>query len=197
MIMRIFGSITIMAAAILLISCGNTSEPEGYSEKLRIEETEQKEAMANSKTTVAQANITQGEDQTASTIKGNESKEVNDKPVHLTKQEFLEKVMNYQVNKDVWKFEGDIPCIIDFYADWCRPCKMIAPIMTDLAKEYKGKINIYKVNTEKEKELAAAFGIRSIPSLLFCPMTGNPQMTQGAQSKEQYKKMINEYLLKK
>jgi thioredoxin len=113
---------------------------------------------------------------------------------HLTKETFFEKVFNYEVNKD-WKFEGDLPCIIDFYADWCQPCKIISPILEELAEEYKGKINIYKVNTEAETELAAAFGIRSIPSLLFCPKDGSPQMAMGALPKEQLKKAISDVLL--
>ena len=82
---------------------------------------------------------------------------------HLTKQTFLDKVFNYEKNKE-WQFEGNLPCLIDFYADWCGPCKMVAPILEELSIEYKDKINIYKVDTEAEQELAAAFGIRSIPS---------------------------------
>mgnify|MGYP000256170517 CR=1 FL=1 len=87
---------------------------------------------------------------------------------NLTKQTFLEKVFNYEKNKD-WMYEGKLPAIIDFYADWCGPCKMIAPVLEELSNEYAGKINIYKVDTEAEQELAAAFGIRSIPSILFVP----------------------------
>jgi thioredoxin len=113
---------------------------------------------------------------------------------HLTKNDFLQKVFNYETNKD-WKFEGDLPCIIDFYADWCQPCKMIAPVLEELAKEYEGKINIYKIDTEAEQELAAAFGIRSIPSILFCPKDGQPQMAQGALPKDTFKKAINDILL--
>lgn len=114
---------------------------------------------------------------------------------HLTKQTFLEKVFNYEQNKE-WKFEGDKPCLIDFYADWCQPCKMVAPILEELSKEYEGKINIYKINTEQEQELSAAFGIRSIPSLLFCPQDGQPQMAQGALPKDSMKKAIEDILLK-
>ncbi|MCK4637836.1 MAG: thioredoxin [Bacteroidales bacterium] len=114
---------------------------------------------------------------------------------HLTKQTFLEKVFNYEKNKE-WKFEGKLPCLIDFYADWCAPCKMVAPILEELNEEYKDKINIYKVNTEQEQELAAAFGIRSIPSLLFCPANGQPQMAMGALPKESMKKTIDDILLK-
>jgi thioredoxin 1 len=113
---------------------------------------------------------------------------------HLTKQVFLDKVFNYEVNKE-WKFEGELPCIIDFYADWCQPCKMVAPILEELSKEYEGKINIYKIDTEAEQELAGAFGIRSIPSILFCPKEGQPQMAAGALPKDSFKQAIDEILL--
>jgi thioredoxin len=113
---------------------------------------------------------------------------------HLTKETFLKKVFNFEQNKD-WKYEGDLPCLIDFYADWCGPCKMVAPVLEELSKEYDGKIRIYKIDTEAEQELAAAFGIRSIPSLLFCPMDGKPQMAMGALPKTTMKKAIEEILL--
>ncbi|MDP3462186.1 MAG: thioredoxin [Bacteroidales bacterium] len=115
---------------------------------------------------------------------------------HLTKETFLTKVFNYEQNKE-WKFEGGLPCLIDFYADWCQPCKMVAPILEELSKEFEGKINIYKVDTEAEVELAGAFGIRSIPSLLFCPVEGQPQMAMGALPKESLINAINDVLLKK
>jgi thioredoxin 1 len=115
---------------------------------------------------------------------------------HLTKETFLEKVFNYEKNKE-WKFEGDLPCLIDFYADWCQPCKMVAPVLEDLSREYDGKINIYKVDTEDQQELSATFGIRSIPSLLFCPKDAQPQMAQGALPKETLKQVINDVLLNK
>jgi len=113
---------------------------------------------------------------------------------HLSKETFLEKVFNFETNEE-WKFEGKIPCLIDFYADWCGPCKMVAPILEELSKEYEGKINIYKVDTEAEQELSAAFGIRSIPSMLFCPMDGKPQMAMGALPKQALKDAINDVLL--
>lgn len=111
----------------------------------------------------------------------------------LTKETFFQKVFNYEVNKE-WKFEGDVPCIVDFYADWCGPCKMVAPILEELSNDYKGKINIYKVDTETEQELASAFGIRSIPSMLFIPMNADPQMAQGALPKHELEKVIQEVL---
>lgn len=117
--------------------------------------------------------------------------------IHLTKAEFIKRVANYEANTTEWKYLGDKPCIIDFYATWCGPCKSIAPILEELAKEYDGQIYIYKVNTEEEMELASAFGIQSIPTLLFCPMGANPQMAQGAMPKESFKQAIEEVLLKK
>ena len=114
---------------------------------------------------------------------------------HLTKQTFFDKVFNYEKNQD-WKFEGELPCIIDFYADWCQPCKIVAPILEELAGEYEGKINIYKIDTEAEQELAAAFGIKSIPSMLFCPKEGQPQMAVGALPKETPIQAINDVSLK-
>ncbi len=110
---------------------------------------------------------------------------------HLTKETFKEKVFNYEASKE-WKFEGKNPCIIDFYADWCGPCKMVAPVLEELAEEYKGKVDIYKVNTEQQQELAAAFGIRSIPSILFCPKDAEPQMSMGALPKEAFVKAIED-----
>jgi len=115
--------------------------------------------------------------------------------VQLNAERFKKEVFDYTAGKE-WNFKGEIPAIIDFYADWCGPCKRVAPILEELAQEYDGKIIVYKVNTEKERELASAFGIRSIPSLLFVPVTGQPQMAQGALPKEQLVKVINEFLLK-
>ena len=111
----------------------------------------------------------------------------------LTKETFLEKVFNFEENKE-WKFEGDKPCIIDFYADWCGPCKMVAPILEELSEDYKGKVNIYKVDTEAENELSAAFGIRSIPSMLFVSMDSQPQMSQGALPKHQLEEIMKDVL---
>ncbi len=113
---------------------------------------------------------------------------------HLTKETFLEKVFDYTNNKD-WKFKGDLPCIIDFWADWCQPCKMVAPVLEELSEEYAGKINVYKINTEEQQELAGVFGIRSIPSLLFCPVNNKPQMSVGALPKESLKEAIQNVLL--
>lgn len=112
---------------------------------------------------------------------------------HLTKETFKQKVFDFEENKD-WKFAGDKPCLIDFYADWCGPCKAIAPVLEELSKDYDGKIDIYKVDTEAERELAGMFGIQSIPSLLFVPSEGQPQMAQGALPKDSLKKAFKDVL---
>ncbi len=111
----------------------------------------------------------------------------------LTKADFLAKVFDYENNKD-WNYKGDVPALIDFYADWCQPCKMVAPVLEELSEEYDGKIKIYKIDTEAEQELAGIFGIRSIPSLLFIPKDGKPQMAQGALPKPQLKEAIENVL---
>jgi thioredoxin len=111
----------------------------------------------------------------------------------LSKESFKEKVFDFENEKD-WKFKGELPCIIDFYADWCQPCKMVAPVLEKLSEDYKGKINIYKIDTEKEQELAAAFQIRSIPSILFCPKGEKPQMTMGALPRESFVEAIENVL---
>ena len=122
------------------------------------------------------------------------SKEKKMKTIQLNKAGFLAKVVNYETTPNEWKYLGDKPAIIDFYADWCGPCKMVAPILEELAEEYSDKIYIYKVDTEKEQALASLFGIRSIPSILFIPMSGKPQMAMGALPKAELKKAIDEFL---
>ena len=119
------------------------------------------------------------------------------KVIYLTSAEFKQKVFDWETNKDNWNYKGKMPPVVDFYADWCGPCKRVAPIMEELAKEYKGKVIFYKVNTDKEREVAGAFGIRSIPSILFIPKTGKPSMQAGAYPKDAYKKIIDETLLTK
>jgi len=118
-------------------------------------------------------------------------------PIHLTKVGFISKVANFEKNPTEWKYLGDKPCIIDFYASWCGPCKMVAPIMEDLAKEYDGQIYIYKVNIDAEQEIVSAYGIQSIPTIFFCPMNGVPQVVKGAIPRESFKKSIAGVLLKK
>lgn len=124
-----------------------------------------------------------------------------DAPVHLTKAEFMKKVMDYEKNTETWKFEGQRPCIVDFYADWCAPCRITSPILEDLAKQYAGKIDIYKVDVDDEKELASVFGVQSIPAFLFCPMEGEPAMSSGIANtpeatRQMFIEQIEQYLLK-
>jgi thioredoxin 1 len=122
-------------------------------------------------------------------------------PIHLTKQMFLDKIMDYETNKTEWVYKGELPGIVDFYADWCKPCKITSPILDELAREYAGKIQIYKVNIDQEKELASVFGVQSIPTFLFIPAKGNPTMSAGIaqtpeETKAMFKKQIEEILLK-
>ena len=113
---------------------------------------------------------------------------------HLTKEKFLEEIFDYEKSSE-WSYKGELPAVIDFYADWCGPCKMVAPVIEELSAEYEGKVNFYKVDTEAEQELAMAFGIQSIPSLLFIPVEGKPQMAAGALPKETFKQVIDKELL--
>jgi len=115
----------------------------------------------------------------------------------LTAETFQKLVWDYKASPQEWVFVGDQPVIIDFYADWCRPCKMVAPIMDELSKEYKGKVRIYKVNTDEQRELAGLFNINSIPAVLFVPKTGKPQMSVGAMQKPAYVDMIKNVLVVK
>ena len=124
------------------------------------------------------------------------SSDSNGKVIHIGKTEFVEKIYDYEKNPDKWIYNGNKPAIIDFYADWCGPCRMLSPTLESLANKYKDKIIIYKVNTDKERELAAAFGITSLPTLLFIPMNKMPQVAQGALPKEDLEKAINDFLLK-
>jgi thioredoxin len=121
------------------------------------------------------------------------------KPIYLTKSEFIKRVMDYEKNKTQWVYKGDKPAIIDFYADWCGPCKKVAPALEELAQEYAGKVYIYKINIDQEKELAGLFGIRNIPAFLIIPKTGKPSMATGAsanhaENKERFKKVIDDLL---
>jgi thioredoxin len=124
------------------------------------------------------------------------------KVMKIDKSEFQKKIMNYEKNSSVWKYEGSKPCVVDFYADWCAPCRKAAPVMEELAEKYKGKVLFYKINTDQEKEIASLFQITGIPAFLWVPMSGKPVMKTGvagdaAAIKEQFEKAINEILLKK
>lgn len=119
------------------------------------------------------------------------------KPIEIGKKEFLAKVVNYEKNTTTWEYLGDKPAIIDFYADWCKPCKLVEGPLKELAKAYEGKIYIYKVNVDKHKDLAKEIGISSIPTMIFAPIGQDPQILMGAKSKEELKKYIDEILLGK
>jgi thioredoxin len=114
--------------------------------------------------------------------------------IKMTKQDFLDKVFDYEKGEE-WQYKGSVPAIIDFYADWCGPCKAVAPVLEELSKEYEGKLAIYKIDTDAEQELSAVFGIQSIPTLLFIPMQGAPMMQKGAIPKNAFEQVIKERLL--
>jgi thioredoxin len=173
----------IFLSIVWLSSCGGAANPEKTPDSIVTSTGTINQAKTNSE--VATENIT--------TTPSTENVTV----IQLTKAMFLEKVYDFEKSPKHWTFIGDKPCVIDFYADWCRPCKMVSPIMAELAEKYKGQITVYKVNTDQERELAQFFGIRSIPTLFFCPAKGDPQMTQGALPKETYEKIITEVLLQK
>lgn len=116
---------------------------------------------------------------------------------HITKEDFLKNVWNYEANQSEWVYEGELPCIVDFYATWCGPCKRLSPILEELQQEYAGKLVIYKVNTEVERELAGVFGVQSIPTVLWCPKNGKPTITKGLMPKENLVQMITEFLMVK
>ena len=115
--------------------------------------------------------------------------------IELNKQQFLDKVWNYETNPDTWVYSGSLPCVIDFNAKWCGPCRKMEPILKDMARKYDGKIIIYKVDVDKEKELASLFGISSIPAFLFCPTNGEPRGTMGAYPADEFEKIIRTVLL--
>ena len=117
--------------------------------------------------------------------------------IQMNKQMFLDKVFDYTTGATEWKYQGDKPAVIDFYATWCGPCRMVAPILKDLAKEYGDSIVIYKVDTDKEKELSMAMGIRSLPTIVFIPKTGQPQVIVGAAEEATFRRAIDEVLLNK
>ncbi len=169
--------VAVVALVIIGTSCGNANQQKTASTDVETD-------------SVTNTNNLNSDNKMATTTTTN-------KTIHLTRADFLKKVANIEENPDKWVYLGDKPAIIDFYADWCGPCKMIAPILEELAEEYDGQIYIYKVDTDAEQQLAAEFGIRSIPSLLFVPMDGSPQMAQGALPKDAFKQAIEEVLLKK
>ena len=114
----------------------------------------------------------------------------------LTYREFLKKVWNFENNPNTFIYKGKLPAVIDFYADWCGPCRRVAPIMEKLAEEYDGQLVVYKINVDQEKDLAEAFQVKSIPMVLFIPLEGKPMMQVGAMQEAEYKKVVEEQLIK-
>ena len=132
----------------------------------------------------------------ASVTANAQSKKEESKVKHLTYKEFLDKVWDFEKDPQTFNYKGEQPAIIDFYADWCGPCRMVAPILEKLADDYDGKVLIYKINVDKERELASAFQVRSIPTMLFVPMKGQPMMQSGALGEQALKEIIETKLLK-
>ncbi len=168
--------IAVIALSVVMISCGGAKKSETKNETAETQVT---------------AEVAQVNDSTVG------SAAVVNAPIHLTTEEFKKLIVNYDANPTEWKYLGDKPAIVDFWATWCPPCKVIAPILDDLAKEYAGQIYIYKVDVDKEPQLASAFGIQSIPTLLFVPMTGDPKAEVGAIPRETFKDRIDNFMLAK
>lgn len=122
------------------------------------------------------------------------TKDIN--PIQITTADFKDKIWDYENDPEAWAYKGTLPCVVDFYADWCKPCKRVAPIMDDLADYYAGRVQFYKVNTDDERELSTVFQISSIPAILFAPSEGKPAMQPGAMTKEDYIKIIDKFVLK-
>lgn len=118
------------------------------------------------------------------------------KVINLTYNEFVKKVWNFEKSPDTFKYEGELPCVVDFYATWCGPCRKVSPIMERIAKEYDGMLIVYKIDVDKEPKLSSTFGVRSIPTVLFIPKEGQPMKQVGALSEQQYKQIIENNLLK-
>ena len=129
------------------------------------------------------------------TLANAQEKKAESKVKHLTYNEFLKKVWDFTKSPDTFNYKGKLPAVIDFYADWCGPCRRVAPIMEKLSETYNGKLLVYKINVDQEKELATAFGVRSIPMVLFIPKKGQPMMQTGALSEQEYVKIVEEKLL--
>ncbi len=191
-IMKTFKFFLVLVALFAFIACGN-STVESSDEDAAIENQQVKHTNTDNGSFADEISDSGQAEKSSSDKKPTASYAGSDKPVQLNKQLFLERVFNYEENPREWEFRGERPCIIDFYADWCGPCKKVAPIMDQLAKEYEGKIDIYKIDTDKQKELAQVFNIRSIPSVMYCPAEGQPYMYVGAFPKSKYQELIKKH----
>lgn len=174
--------VILMTASVVLAGCSDTNASEKERSAKALAGTESGRAVAISSDNPGDTSGAKG-------------------TINLTRSDFLEKVFNYEANSEEWKYEGDLPAIVDFYADWCQPCRIASPILDELAKEYEGKIYVYKIDTEKERELSSVFGIQSLPTFMLIPMDGNPQVFSGIgqtpeATKEIFKQAIDEVLLK-
>ena len=166
-------SLVVLAITVMMFSafaCNNAGSETGYSNK------------SGKAETVAMAGNPAGGDM---------------KPEFLTAETFKKKIWDYEKNPESWVYEGTEPAIIDFYADWCKPCKMVAPVLEEISKEYAGKIKVYKIDTQKEKELAAVFQVSSIPTFLYIPVNGKPQMDRGYRDKAAFVQIIDQVLISK
>ncbi|MFO8053541.1 MAG: thioredoxin domain-containing protein [Bacteroidales bacterium] len=184
----------LLSALVAFIACGNISSDSNNDtakpDQNFIDQSEQQEVSSSGKgmdDSYASGPDSSDKENSKTVSKG------SSEPVQMDKEMFLERVFNYEENPETFKFKGNRPAIIDFYADWCAPCKRVAPIMDDLAGEYQGKVDIYKVDTEQEKELASVFRISSIPSVLFIPANGKPAMYSGAFPKSKYQELMHEH----
>ncbi len=191
--MKNYKLISIIALLVLavLIGCANKTKAQKQNsstattnEQISTQQTTSNELTSDLPDTIINTQNTINQDNPWKNIKPNQ---VNP----ITTQQFKELVFDY-TKSQTWQYKGDKPCIIDFYADWCRPCRFVSPIMEELAKEYNGQIYFYKINVDNEREVAQVFGIRSIPSVLFCPVKGQPRMAVGAMPKESYIKAISD-----
>lgn len=178
-------SVMTVVAMLSFSSCGESTEKDTN------DETTEETTENNTTDETVNNNKANNSDNTANAdVTGIKSGKVN----MLSTEQFKQLVFNYEANQE-WNYLGDLPCVIDFYADWCGPCKMVAPIMDELAEEYEGKVMFYKVDVDAEGELAGAFGIQSIPSVLFCPSDNSqPEMATGAMQKDSYVSAISEVL---
>jgi thioredoxin len=163
--------------SVALVSCGTNQSPEQNDPNNAVDK------------------VKQNNTETAGMVKDSSVKD-EAKPIMLSEDDFAKKVFNYRA-KGAWKYLGDKPCMVDFYAPWCGPCKIIAPYMEEFAKTYNGKMYMYKVNTDNARELSAYFDINSIPAVMFCPMKGSYKMIVGANRKDQYISLIETFLMVK